>query len=387
MFMQQQYFYQFLEPVSEKLAQNLKELEGTIFTNPRAMITHSRVLIENIINKVVNHEKSLSNINQELPLFQTIDLLHSEGLFEREVLSSLHEIRKLGNQSSHNIRNFRYSEALLVWEHMHVVMSWYVEVYMTYKVDVPIYQDPIIQEKGLYDAEEVVIRLKEIEKLFKESMNEEALVENQVDEVKQNISELQGNVELVNEPGLTTVRTLYFKEETLEVPYCSRDKYLIPQRFEKAALYVERLNGAQEARFMSELPLELDNLHERVKRFNQSHTEAFFNELKLFIHEEKRREKLKNSRPGELFLFLEGDEIIVTERLAEVEITKEVFTGIPSLIDFLHRDGIFKIGDLPKEFVILGKYKNIGITWVRNLFNQIKQVQEEQLKEVNNINV
>lgn len=42
---------------------------------------------------------------------------------------------------------------------------------------------------------------------------------------------------------------------------------------------------------MSELPASLDNLHERVTRYNESHSETFFDELKQFIDEEIRRRK------------------------------------------------------------------------------------------------
>ena len=111
---------------------------------------------------------------------------------------------------------------------------------------------------------------------------------------------------------------------------------------------------------MSELPASLDDLHERVTRYNDSHTETFFNELKLFIEEEKRRRTLKNNRPGELFLFYNGDEIVVTKEFGKVEINKENFTGIPGLIDQLNADGIYQVEDLPKEFVIMGKYKRVG---------------------------
>lgn len=50
------YFYQFLEPVSKELAKTLQELEGAIYTSPRSMLTHSRTLIEALMEKVMVHE-------------------------------------------------------------------------------------------------------------------------------------------------------------------------------------------------------------------------------------------------------------------------------------------------------------------------------------------
>ncbi|GER68069.1 hypothetical protein BpJC7_21140 [Weizmannia acidilactici] len=46
---QYSYFYQFLAPVSKELASLANELEKTVFTSPRMMLTHSRVYVENIL--------------------------------------------------------------------------------------------------------------------------------------------------------------------------------------------------------------------------------------------------------------------------------------------------------------------------------------------------
>ena len=50
------YFYQFLEPISKELALLAKELENSIFSSPRTMLTHSRVFIENILQQVTKEE-------------------------------------------------------------------------------------------------------------------------------------------------------------------------------------------------------------------------------------------------------------------------------------------------------------------------------------------
>lgn len=82
------------------------------------------------------------------------------------------------------------------------------------------------------------------------------------------------------------------------------------------------------------------------------------------------------SRPGELFLFYESDEIVVTEELGEVEINNDNFKGLPGLIEQLNADGIFKVRDLPKELLILGKYKGVGKGRVESFFNQLKEMQQ-----------
>lgn len=64
------YFYHFLKPVSEELTRILEELERAIYQSPRFMITHSRTLIEAIMEKVMIHEhlENIPDIIDELDL-------------------------------------------------------------------------------------------------------------------------------------------------------------------------------------------------------------------------------------------------------------------------------------------------------------------------------
>ena len=93
------------------------------------------------------------------------------------------------------------------------------------------------------------------------------------------------------------------------------------------------------------------------------------------------------NRPGELFLFYNGDEIVVTEDLGEESIDKENFTGAPGLIDQLNDDGIYTVRDLPKELVIIGKQKGVGKGRVDNFFYQLKELQRKKLEALEKVTV
>lgn len=77
------YFYHFLEPISAELARTLKELEGAIYNSPRSMLTHSRTLIEAVMEKVMVHE----NMPNEpyLTIIERIQDLDENGLLTEEV--------------------------------------------------------------------------------------------------------------------------------------------------------------------------------------------------------------------------------------------------------------------------------------------------------------
>ncbi|MEI3611878.1 DUF4145 domain-containing protein [Pseudogracilibacillus sp. SO30301A] len=384
------YFYQFLEPVSEELARTLKELEGTIYNSPRSMLTHSRTLIESLMEKVMVHE-NMDN-KPYLTIKERIEDLDEGGLLTDEVRKALHEVRKFGNIAAHDVRQFRFSESLIAWEHIYVIVKWFVEVYGSHKIEVPEYVDPTMKAESTYDLEEINIRFKKIEELLKESidreqpkeMNEENLAHTEIaaTTVEKVAAKEPLSLPMDEEPGLTPVRTITYKEETLNIPHFLRDAFLLPQRFEESEGYLLRLNEEQQARLISELPATLDNLHERTTRRNETHTETFFHELKQFIDEEIRRRKLIQTRPGELFLFYNGDEIVVTEEFGKESINKENFTGAPRLIDQLNEDGILIVQDLPKELVIIGKYKGVGKGRVDNFFQQLKELQQEKIKEL-----
>lgn len=375
------YFYYFLEPISRELAKLLEELERAIYQSPRFMITHSRTLIEAILEKVMIHEK-MENAPY-LTIIERIQFLQDEALLETEVLDALHEIRKLGNIAAQDIREFRFSESLITWERIYIVVKWFVEVYGSHKIDVPPYEDPRMKN-DTYDLDELHVRMERFEELLKKSIerevpkNEEELKEEEGEEAKET-TEIKAFESLDYEPGLTPVRTITYKADSIDVPHFLRDSFLLPQRFPNSVRYLVRLNGEQEARIMSELPAKLDHLHEKVTYYKEEHTATFFEELQLYIEEEIRRKKLHESRPGELFLFYKGEEIVVTEDFGKVDITVERFPGSPSMVRQLHEDGITKVKHLPKEFVIIQKYQGVGEGRVQNFFEQLKQVQKDRI--------
>ncbi|WP_074433021.1 DUF4145 domain-containing protein [Neobacillus dielmonensis] len=365
--MNKQYFYQFLEPISKELALVAKELENSIFTSPRTMLTHARVFVENILQLVIKAEQL--PIEPRTNLKERLDMLNEKGYLIPEIREVLHFVRQTGNQAAHDARRFRYSEALLCWEALYTIVKWYVEVYGPVDVTVPDYQEPLFHTEQSFDMTELEIRLNTLEELLRNPS-----VPLMGDAVPK---EIAAAVDLVDDiqdiPGFTTIRTIAYKERKLEVPYFLRDAFLLPQRFQKSETYLIRLGAEQQARIMSELPNNLDGLHKHIKRFSEKNDEIFFEELGLFIEEEKARRQLIHERPGELFFFYKADRIVVTEELANVGLTSEEFTGIPSLLRQLNGDGKVIVGHLPQELVVLAKYENVGVGTVEKLFEQLKK--------------
>ncbi|WP_087972049.1 DUF4145 domain-containing protein [Oceanobacillus rekensis] len=364
----QNYYYQFLEPFNKELALVARELENSIFSSPRTMLTHARVFVENILQLVMKEEK--------LPeggwtsLIERIDVLSDNGYITTEVRDSLHFVRKMGNQAAHDTRKFRYSEALLSWEEVYVIVRWFTETYGSLDFEVPVYQDPAPQEES-YDISEIEIRLEALEELLVASVSKQE---------NSDVTEPQTGttMETVGEPippGFTTVRTINYKNQKVEIPYFLRDAFLLPQRFERSETFLIRLGAEQQGRIISELPNNLEGISKHVKRYKEKNEEILFEELKVYIEEEKKRREIFLQRPGELLFFYKTDYLIVTEEIASTPLNAELFTGFPSLLRQLKEDQIETVGQLPRELMILAKYENVGVGTVKSLFDQIKQIQ------------
>lgn len=151
-----------------------------------------------------------------------------------------------------------------------------------------------------YEITEIEERLKSLEKLLISSL-QKPIEESSITEVAATVVDTPLQPE---RPGFTTIRTLTYKNQQIEIPYFLRDAFLLPQRFAISETFLIRLGAEQQARIMSELPNNLDGIHKHVKRYNEKNDENLFEELKIFIEEEKTRRQLTIERPGELFFFI-----------------------------------------------------------------------------------
>jgi hypothetical protein len=215
------------------------------------------------------------------------------------------------------------------------------------------------------------VRLKSLESLLNSTV-QKLTEESAFKEVA--VATVQTEIKL-EPPGFITIRTLSYKNQTLDVPYILRDAFLLPQRFSKSETFLIRLAAEQQSRIMSEYSNSLEGLHKHVKRYNEKNDETLFEELKLYIEEEKIRRNLTIERHGELFFFHKADHIVVTEELSKIPLNPAQFNGIPSLLRQLNEDQIETVGQLPRELVILAKYESVGVGTVEKLFEQLKSRQ------------
>ncbi|CQR46612.1 type I restriction enzyme EcoKI subunit R [Paraliobacillus sp. PM-2] len=366
-----EYYYQFLRAISVELASLARELEYSVFTSPRMMLTNSRTFVEDIVHRVLNTE-GISDIGCST-LMDRIQLLQSQGIVPQDIQDAIHIVRKAGNDASHNTRVFRYSEALKSWEALYLLVRWYMEVYGPLSFEMPRYQEPQIEHANNYDIEEVELRLSQWQNAVLSKVTEIAGQMDSASTVKEEVTYDQS----VDVPGDTKVRTITYQDNVVDVPYFLRDSFLLPQRFLKSERFMIALGGVEQARIMSELPPDLEGLSSRVKRYNETHEALLFEDLASFIEEEKERRSIMKNRPGELFIFFQSNYLIVTDKLAKTPLTNDYFKGFPNFLRQLQEDGKHSVSQLPQELVILAKYDRVGINTVEKLFEQMVSLQKQ----------
>ncbi|QKS69782.1 DUF4145 domain-containing protein [Paenalkalicoccus suaedae] len=362
-----QYFYRFFEPISKELALLLRELESSIFTSPRTMIANARPLVEGIVNLVLIAEKKRPASLRTL--VDRIRYLEQEGILSEDaeqVRRAMHHIRKLGNEASHQTRQFYYYESLLTWRRVYEIVRWFVQVYGPLRISVPAFQEPSPQAKQPYSVEELDVRFKKLESLL-----DRLPLQQEVQEIKEEPLILEDE---------TMIRTISYRGENLDIPSYLRDSFLLPQRFPQAEKFLIALGGVQQARLMSELPANLEGISKLVKRYKDVNEQYLFEDLKVFVEEERKRKKVTEERPGELLIFFRAEYLVMTASLAKQPIDNDSFKGMPNVIRQLNEAGISRVGQLPKELLVLGKFDRVGPVIVEKFFRQLEQHAAERAK-------
>lgn len=341
-----QKLYEVLKGINPNLAELTKEIEKLVYVSPRAAMQTTRTMAETLVRQVAEMEKME---HAELSFGEVQMKLKSEGILTATTDNAIHFVRRQGNTASHDgTRKMLIREALICWEYQHIVLVWFIETYASPDIEVPAYVEPVPDNAA--ERDDLIGHIEALMETFKQKQSKQEVI--------------------VNEQKFS--RRVYYKDQFVEVPDFLRDAFLLPQRFPKSTTFLIRLNGEQQARIMSELPYQLDGLHQHVKRFKETNDACFFEELKQFVEEEQKRKLLMEQYRGELLLFYKSDFVILTEALGNVTLTKDNFPGQTSLLNSLQEQGFLTVKDLPKELVLLGKYRNVGETALANLFNQLK---------------
>ncbi|WP_180271495.1 DNA phosphorothioation-dependent restriction protein DptF [Fredinandcohnia onubensis] len=144
--MEQQYLFRFMEALNKDAAENAKEIENSIYEDPKGCVIKARLFAEEIIKDVLGRENvDYSNLPTH---YDRISYLTREGIINREIQQTLTSIRIVGNKAVHEA-SFKPDiiEAIKIFKEMYKLGVWFTEVYSA-NIEIPKYRDPSPPKKG-----------------------------------------------------------------------------------------------------------------------------------------------------------------------------------------------------------------------------------------------
>ncbi|MDO6654517.1 sigma factor-like helix-turn-helix DNA-binding protein [Anaerobacillus sp. 1_MG-2023] len=179
-----QYLFDFISEISENLGTLTKEIEKSLFSHPQTVLVQARLYSENLV-KIISKEEGIEDI-YPLKHAERIYKLYKQNAIEEEIYVKLEWLRKKGNKAAHDIKSAQPEDGFKAHRYLFDISVWYMQVYVNYEFDAPIYMLPI-QDK----EDKTVISEKELEKMVKPLINERM---KEIDEIRQEIQRELANI-------------------------------------------------------------------------------------------------------------------------------------------------------------------------------------------------
>jgi hypothetical protein len=125
---------------------------------------------------------------------ERIHKLYRQNAVEEDIYLKLEWIRKKGNKAAHDIKEVSISDVLQVHKFLFEISVWYMQVYVSYDFEAPIYKLPIktAQETNPLGAEDLEILIKPYVDQTMQKMDEMwAEVQRQLEAIKEEKNRVQ----------------------------------------------------------------------------------------------------------------------------------------------------------------------------------------------------
>lgn len=140
--MEKQVFCIFLNYYNKELHNLALKVDELLYIDTTSAVIHGRKFAENLLKDVYKQEKSHKDERYMPKLYDLIQALYHDGVFEREVQKNLDFLRFHGNQAAHGKEGNSQIIALQVHRKVHQLAGWYVEVYGSPDFETPDYMEP-----------------------------------------------------------------------------------------------------------------------------------------------------------------------------------------------------------------------------------------------------
>lgn len=133
--------FKYLEKDYKELYSLGEDINNLVFTSPHSVILKSRVFIETLSKEIATFEK-MDELNS-LNLAERLSKLKFAGLFPSEINDYFFQIRINANKVAHEAIEGELQIALSIQRYIFKITCWFIETYIDYNFNAPLYKDPL----------------------------------------------------------------------------------------------------------------------------------------------------------------------------------------------------------------------------------------------------
>lgn len=133
--------FKYLENDYKELYSLGEDINSLVFTSPHSVIVKSRVFIETLSKEIAKFEK-MDELNS-LNLAERLSKLKFASVFPNEINDYFFQIRINANKVAHEATEGELQIALSVHRYIFKITCWFIETYVDYNFNAPLYKDPL----------------------------------------------------------------------------------------------------------------------------------------------------------------------------------------------------------------------------------------------------
>lgn len=162
--MSEQSLFAFIKSVSNDLYELAKDIESQLYDYPDNALLKIRLYCEQLIKLIFEQE----DIEEIYPLnnAERIHRLYRDQAIEEDIYRKFEWIRKKGNKAAHEIKTTKLEDVIKAHRFLYDVSVWYMQVYVSYDFEPPIYDLP------KRSSQKNIITTEVVDELFKPYMDQ-----------------------------------------------------------------------------------------------------------------------------------------------------------------------------------------------------------------------
>ncbi|MFD6439443.1 DUF4145 domain-containing protein [Peribacillus sp. NPDC060186] len=133
--------FEFVGQFSSELFELVCRIESQLLDQPLASLIQARLYSEQLV-KIISKEEGIEDI-YPLKHSERIHKLYRQNAVEEDIYLKLEWIRKKGNKAAHDIKEVNIADVLQVHKFLFEISVWYMQVYVSYDFESPIYKLPV----------------------------------------------------------------------------------------------------------------------------------------------------------------------------------------------------------------------------------------------------